>query len=117
MPEIVLAQRNGRSRVVRSHGPGQIGFRMRADPGDEQNAAQHHEGPDLALVFRRQFLDAAVTPDPGGQKPWNLGPMLEERDRRGTVIEVPGEAAIVEIDDLGLVTSPSIRRLASRMSQ
>src|SRR6187549_3262386 len=74
---------------------------MRADPGDEQDAAQHHERPDLALVFRRQFVDAAVTPDPGCQEPGNLGPMLEERDRRGAVVEIPGEAAIVEIDDLG----------------
>src|SRR5262245_34948702 len=99
--EVILAKRNGRGGVVIAHGFGEVGLRMGADPRDEQQAPEHDECPNLPLVLDRQCLDPPIAADPAVEKLRNLRLMLEERDRRRAVIEKPGEAAIVEVDDLG----------------
>src|SRR5262245_14116782 len=73
---------------------------MRADPSDEQQTAQHHEGVDFGLVFGRERADAAIASHPRLDERRHFGTFLEERYRCRAVIEEPGEAAIVEVDDL-----------------
>src|SRR5262245_23960687 len=85
--EIVLAQRNGASRVVDAHGLGELSLRMRADPGDEQKASQHDEGLDLLLIGRAQRAKAPVATHPGLQQLRDLGLVLEEGDGGGAVVE------------------------------
>ena len=47
----------------------------------------------------RKRRDGAVAGDPGVQQFRDVGLVLQEADRGGEVVEIPAEAAIVEIDD------------------
>src|SRR5207248_6542103 len=43
----------------------------------------------------------AIAADPGGNELGHIAAMLDEGERGRAIIEVPAEAAVVEIDDLG----------------
>src|SRR5262245_49343935 len=51
--QIALAQRESGLCVCDPHRLSELGLRMGADPGYEQQAAQHHEGVDFGLVLGR----------------------------------------------------------------
>src|SRR5262245_9293677 len=97
--QIARAQRESALRVCDPHRLSELGLRMRADPSDEQQAAQHHEGVDFGLLFGRERASAAIAPHPRLDERRHFGTFLEERHRCRAVIEEPGEAAIVEVDD------------------
>ena len=74
---------------------------MGADPGDQEEPAQHDERRDLLLVGAGQVDDLAVAPQPGRDELRDLGLVLEERHRGRAVVHEPTEAAVVEVDHLG----------------
>src|SRR5262245_52152467 len=55
------------------------------------------------LVLCRQRRHGTVALYPGIDELRHVGAVLDEGERRRPVIEVPAEATIIEIDDLGLV--------------
>src|SRR5262245_8130297 len=97
--QIALAQGECTLRVCDPHRLSELGLRMRADPSNEQKAAQHHEGVDFGLVLGRERADAPITPHPRLDERRHFGTVLEERHRCCAVVKEPGEAAIVEVDD------------------
>src|SRR5262245_33161762 len=84
--QIALAQGKRGLRVRDPHRLRELGLRMRADPGDEQQAAQHHEGLDLGFVLGRERADAPVAPHPRLDERRHLRAFLEKRHRRRAVI-------------------------------
>ena len=98
--QIALAQGKSPLRICDTHGLSELRLRMRADPSDEQKTAQHHEGIDFGLFLGGECADPAIAPHPRFEKFRDFGIVLEKRHRRCAVIEEPGKAAIVEVDDL-----------------
>src|SRR5215471_4367699 len=73
--------------------------RVRADPGDQQQAAVEDERPDLGLVFGGQVEHPAVPGQPGADQAGDVRLVLEEAHRRADVVEIPAEPAVIEVDD------------------
>jgi hypothetical protein len=114
-PEVGGAKPNRLIRVGDAQGTGKIGFRMGADPGHQQQPAQHDEGWNLfffGLGLRFSPFDSLPARlDQAGR----AGQVLVKRHERSGVVHIPTEAAIIEVDHFD---SPSCTsRLASRKSQ
>ena len=86
-------------RIGDTHGLSEFRLGMRADPSDEEKSAQHHKGLDFGLFLGGECADPPIAPNPRVQQHRHVGTIFEERYRRCAVIEEPGKAAIVEIDD------------------
>ena len=76
---------------------------VRADPGDEQQAPQDHEGVELGLVGLGHRSHLAVALEPRRAEFGDARVLLEERDRGREVVHEPAEAAIVEVDHADVV--------------
>src|SRR6266516_4185375 len=73
--------------------------RVRADPRDKQQPPEQDERPDLRLVPRGKRGGPAVTGQPTVDQSRPLRLVLEEAHRCPHVVEVPAEAAVIEVED------------------
>src|SRR6516164_8489848 len=87
--QIALAQGKSPMRICDAHGLSELRLRMRADPGDEQKAAQHNEGVNFSLFLGGECADPAIAPHPRFEELRHLRIVLEKttpslRNHRGT---------------------------------
>src|SRR6266700_1281921 len=98
--QILLGQLAGALGEIRAELTGRVGEPVRADPGDQLQPPQQHEGGNLGRVLDAQRRHVAVATQPGVAELGHPRVVLDEAQRCADVEEVPAEPAVVEVDDL-----------------
>ena len=88
---------------------GHGGFRVAGHPGHDEDSSGHDEGGEDGFVFGGEGADGAVAVEPGGLEGGDDGVVFEEGDGGCEVVEEPGKAAVIEVDDVhGLVVDEEV---------
>ena len=73
---------------------------MAGHPGHDEDAARHDEDGEHGFVVGREGGDLRVAFEPAGLEGGDDRGVFVQGDGGCEVVEVPGEAAIVEVDDV-----------------
>src|SRR5450755_2282719 len=98
-PEKPLTHRDGTFCISGSQPARRLGVRVRCDPGHQQHSPQHDEDRQHRLVCFRYRGNLAIPFKPGILQLGYDRIMLHEAHGRGEIVEEPGKAAVVEIND------------------